>query len=248
MLQRNKVLAIATTLLMVTSASAAAQYPDKPDYHFAVTPYMWFSSLDGDVGVRAVSTNVSLSSADILDILKFGVMLNGEAHKRPYVGAIDGIYTSVGDGRVFAFRGDTGSLHLDQEQWIVHGQAGLMYGDDVAGFDLLGGLRFWDVSAKLNVDAPRVAAERSGSRSWVDATGGVRGHVAPGWFRFDGEVDGGGGGSRGSWQAYGALGGTVYGHWTGRIGYRWLTVNYDHDNFLYDTTMQGVIFSVSFGF
>src|SRR5213075_3046015 len=75
MLQRNKVLAFATTFLMGTTASVAAQ---SPNYHFAVSPYMWFTALDGDVGVGRVATNVRMSAADILDVLKFGFMLAGE--------------------------------------------------------------------------------------------------------------------------------------------------------------------------
>jgi len=247
MLHRAHVLAFASTFLIAPLARAEAQ---GALHHttYTVTPYLWLSGVNGDVGVRDVATNIDLSAMDVLDILKFGFMASGSARMRPYVFAIDVIYSKVGDGTVFAFRGDTGSFSLTQSEWIVQPTAGWSLGDDAEGVDVLAGVRYWNVGADLDVHRPRASNRRSASRSWVDATGGVQGHYAPGWFRVDAGADGGGGGSRSTWQAWGALGATIYGHWTGRLGYRWLGVDYDRNNFLYDTTLQGALFSVSYGF
>jgi hypothetical protein len=51
------------------------------EWRYAVTPYMWLTGLEGDVGVGRVSSSVDLSPSDILRNLKFGIMGAGEARK-----------------------------------------------------------------------------------------------------------------------------------------------------------------------
>ena len=58
----------------------------------------------------------------------------------------------------------------------------------------------------------------------------------------------GGGGSQSTWQAYGSLGVDPSTYWTLGVAYRWLAVDYNRDNFLYDTTMKGFIFGATYRF
>jgi opacity protein-like surface antigen len=61
-------------------------------------------------------------------------------------------------------------------------------------------------------------------------------------------VDGGGGGSHSTWQTSGSLGVDPSRYWTLGVAYRWLAVDYDRDNFLYDTTTKGFIFGATYRF
>ena len=51
--------------------------------------------------------------------------------------------------------------------------------------------------------------------------------------------DGGGGGSRDTWQAYTSLGYDAWSRWRLGTGYRVLAVNYDRNDFLFDTRSEG---------
>ena len=235
--------------LAVSSASMAAQ-SNPTGWRYTVAPYFWMSSLDGDVGVRNFATHVDLSFSDLVDALKFGVAAYGEARYRSYVIGLDGMYFNLGGSKAVAFRGDTGSFSLDLKETMLQPSIGYTFGGDSYGFDALASLRYWNFNATFDVVGPRQGvASRSGSRNWVDAIAAGRFHWMPadGWRVLLG-LDGGGGGSRGTWQAYAFGGGDVRSWLTLSAGYRALMVNYDHDNFLFDTTTQGVMIIAAFRF
>ena len=74
------------------------------------------------------------------------------------------------------------------------------------------------------------------SRSWVDAVVGLRGKVALSEkVFFLGRFDVGGGGSKFTYQLFGGLGYNINKKVALVGGYRALDVNYDKNNFLYDT-------------
>jgi len=238
----------AAALLSVTR-NAGAQLDTTSHWRFAVTPYLWLTSLNGKVGVGPVASNVDLGVGDILDMLKFGIMGNAEARKGPWVIFADGIYANLGAGQTFAFRGDTGSIDLSQSETIIQPTGGYTVGRDTWAFDLLGGFRYWHLSASLDVNRPNASRDHSGSRSWVDATGGFRFRWMPfPVVRFVAAADGGGGGSRSTWQWYSSLGVEPWSHWTLGAAYRWLSVDYDHSNFLYDTDTKGFVLGATYRF
>jgi hypothetical protein len=226
--------------------SAAANAQSNDPWRFSVTPYGWLSGLTGRVGVRRLETDVDLSPRDLLKALKFAAMLTGDARKGHWVFGFDAIYASIGDATVRAIRGDTGSLALTERETIIQPVGGYLFGDVNWGVDVLVGFRYWNFSADLDVDPairPSGPHERSGSRNWVDATGGARGHfVYPPWHtRFVLGADGGGGGSHNTWQVYGSAGYNLSSIWTVGLGYRILGVNYDRNNLLNDTRTKGFL-------
>jgi hypothetical protein len=235
-------------LLSAWSATATAQQND--GWRYNVTPYFWMAGLDGTVGVGPLSTKVDLSFGDVLDALRFGLMGYGEARVKSYVFGLDGLYISTGDSKVFAIRGDTGRFSLGQKETMLQPTVGYTFGGTVWSIDVLTGIRYWDLRTNLDVDAPeRPSNERSISRNWVDATGGVRVNLMPyGRFRVLAGGDAGGGGARSSWQAYGALGADVVPWCTLSLWYRGLSVDYNHDDFLFDTNTQGLSLATTFRF
>ena len=235
--------------LMVLDARASAQ-ADSSHWRYGVTPYAWLSGLSGSVGVGPVVSNVDLGVGDILDMLKFGIMGSAEARRGPWVIAADAVYANLGIGQVFAIRGDTGRLELSQSETIIQPVGGYTIGRDGWAFDLLGGFRYWNLSASLDVDRTRRPSnEHSGSRSWVDATGGFRFRWVPiPTMRFAAAADAGGGGSRSSWQWSTSLGVDPWSRWTLGLAYRWLAVDYDHRNFLFDTDTKGFIVGATYRF
>lgn len=223
------------------SASATAQVIIKNEWRYAVEPYVWAIGLDGDVGIGPVSSSVNLSPNDILNALDFGLMGRAEARKHSYVLALDGIYAKLGDSKVLAIRGDTGALELTQRITMLDPMGGYTIGDGTWTADLLLGMRYWNLSSSLDVDRTRRPSnERSMTEQWVDATGGVRLNWSPiEKLRVVAGGDGGAGGSKDTWQAYGSLNYDAWSRWSLGAGYRALAVNYDRNDFLFDTRLKG---------
>jgi hypothetical protein len=242
---RTAVLAASGAIaLSICSAPANAQSNDP--WRFQVTPYGWLAGLNGRVGVRRLETDVDLSPGDVLKALNFAAMVTGEARKGKWVIGFDAIYSSVGDAKAFVTRGDTGSIGLTQRETIIQPVGGYLFGDVNWGVDVLVGFRYWNLSTDLDVDPairPSGPHEHSGSLNWLDATGGARAHfVYPSWHtRFVLGADGGGGGSRNTWQVYGSAGYNLSSIWTVGLGYRILGVNYDRNEVLNDTRMKGFL-------
>lgn len=239
------------TLTCATPRTAAAQAPSATSgWGFAVTPYAWLPGLSGTVGVGPLATNVSLDFSQLLRRLRFAAMGYGQANYGPAVFAIDGIYTSLGGEKVVAFRGDTGSFTLSAHQTLLQPMVGYALGNRLWGVTFLASARYWNMSTDLNADrANGTSVERSGSRDWVDAVGGLRAQWTPkSYVTVAAGGDAGGGGSRDTWQAYGMLGANVWHDWTVSLAYRYLSVNYDRDQFLYDTSMTGFVLAATYKF
>lgn len=241
--------AAAAGLLLACGARADAQRPE--EWRFGVTPYFWMAGVDGNVGVGSLSTRVDLSASDRLDNLQGVAMVYGEARVRHWVMGLDAVYLSVGPGPAFAASGATGTFLLQQKQTIIQPTAGYTFVFyDGFTVDALVGARYWNVDHTLDLSgADQASRTQSDTRQWLDATAGLRAT----WWPFDrlqiaaGE-DGGGGGSRSSWNAYGGASAVVTSWLSLGVWYRSLDVNYDRDNMLFDTNTQGLGLSLTLSF
>ena len=241
---------VCVVALVAPRQRAAAQLDTTHTWRFNFTPYLWLAELNGTVGIGPVTSSVSLSAGNILDNLKFGAMASAEARYGTWLVGADGIYALIGASRALAFRGDTGSLSLNQSQTMIQPMGGYTFGDSAWAVDILGSLRVWKLSASLDVDTNQRPSNRhSAARTWVDATPGFRVRWTPMEdVRFVFYADGGLGGSQTTWQIYSSLG---YDVWRGAslgLAYRLLNVEYDRNDFLYNTTMQGLVFGLGFRF
>jgi hypothetical protein len=115
---------------------------------------------------------------------------------------------------------------------------------------LLGGTRIWHISSDVTFNAVILpAAQINLSRSWVDGVIGLRGKAALSEkVFFMGRFDVGGGGSKFTYQVFGGLGYNINEKIALVGGYRALDVNYDKNNFLYDTNQRGPILGIGFKF
>jgi len=234
---------------LVAARSASAQVDTTGRTHFYVTPYIWLSGITGDVGVRNLAVHVNVPFADVLKVLKFAAIGGVEARRGPWLGSLDMLYVSLGAAKSVAIRGDTGSFSLKQRETILQPMAGYSIGDSRWALDLLAGVRYWNLGMTLDVDRPRAQNERSGSRGWVDALGGARFRmVATPHVHVVLGGDAGGGGSKGTWQAHGSVGYDVSSSVTVGLGYRYLDVNYDRDDVLFDTHTHGLAFGAMWRF
>ena len=241
---------VAVVALGAPRQRAAAQLDTTHTWRFNITPYLWLAELNGRVGIGPVTSSVNLSAGDILDNLKFGAMATAEARYGPWSLAADGMYVLLGAGRVFGFRGDTGSLSLNQSMTMIQPMGGYTFGNGNWAVDILGSLRVWKMSATLDVDSKALPSDsHSAQRTWVDATPGFRVRWQPlDDVRFVFYSDGGLGGSQTTWQIYSSLGYDVWKGLSLGVAYRALKVEYDRNAFLYNTNMQGLVFGLAVRF
>ena len=124
---------------------------------------------------------------------------------------------------------------------------GYTIGDSTWSVAFLVGMRYWNLSPSLDVQFPRLSNERSATGQWVDATGGARvDYVWSGRLHLIAAADGGGGGSKDTWQVLGSAAYDAWSNWNIGVAYRTLAVNRDHNNILFDTRFNnGSVFATT---
>jgi hypothetical protein len=235
-----------------TATAPRSQPTPTDEWQFLFSPYFWMAGLHGTTGGPNRTVQVDESFGDIFESLKFAFMGVFEAHKNKWAIQTDVEYVSLEDenatpGPLFS------SATAKIKTFVFTPEVGYkIYSDPDKGsfVQVLGGTRIWHISADLNFNAGLLpAVQIKNSRSWVDGVVGMRGKAALSEkFFFMGRFDVGGGGSKFTYQLFGGLGYNLNKKVALVGGYRVLDVNYDKNNFLYDTNQRGPIMGVGFRF
>jgi len=249
MTSRTRILVCVLTLALFAAPAMAGD-----DWEFSLMPYLWFAGLDGQTssvpGEPPVDVDAKFS--DILENLDLALFLAADARKGRWGMLLDLMYVDVeADG---TFPGpEFSDVTFESTQWVIGGLGYYrLVEKDKAFVDALGGVRYWDVSNDLFLaagEAPDTLIEIGDS--WLDPMAGFRGRSTLGEssFSFGWHLMAGGfgAGSEMFWDLRGDLG---Y-HWEKTaviLGYRYLDVEYDDDDFLYDVTQDGPILGLIFRF
>jgi hypothetical protein len=244
--------ALAKPAVPETAAPRVPQTAAADEWQFQVSPYFWLAGLHGTTGTQNRTTQVDESFSDIFHSLKFAFMGTFEARKDRFISLTDLEYVSLEDDR--ATPGPFfGSANAKIKTFIFDPEVGyrVFHDPDKGSFvDILGGIRVWHVSTDITF-SPGIlpGIEVQGSRNWVDAVGGVRAsaHLSEKLF-ITGKFDLGGGGSKFTYQLFGGGGYNLNKSIALLFGYRALDVNYNKDNFVYDTNQRGPIVGIGFRF
>lgn len=227
---------------------------DKWQFHIA--PYAWLAGQKGDIATQpgwpASEVDVDFYD-DILGNINGSLSLIGEARKGRYGVVADIDYSDIEDedatpGPFFS------SLNVRTKTWIV--SAGGLYRliqQDRAFLDAMAGLRYWSVDSTLEFGAAILpATERSNREDWVDPFIGLKGLVPLGTSKFfiNGALSMGGFGvgSDFMWDAMINLGYQWTPMFSTTIGYRYMAVDFDEDDFLYDVSQQGLLLGLAWRF
>ncbi|MFO7596895.1 MAG: hypothetical protein R6W92_11215 [Desulfocurvibacter africanus] len=215
---------------------------------FLVAPYLWMTSLDGEVSARGRTAEVDVDFGEIWDDLDFGAQVHLEAWRGRWGAFADTTYLDLSD--------DPSSVDVDTRLWLVEfgglyqlwkGHFARNWFNDL-GFDALAGGRYWNT--RISIDPPNFPeAERS--RDWADPFigGRLQGDIVGDlFFSVGGNIGGFGVASHFTWSATGLLGYRVTPLFSVLAGYRALGVNYEQGGFGLDTTMRGPIVGASFSF
>jgi hypothetical protein len=247
---KSKANLFADTSGTTASPDPAPQATDPDEWHFQFSPYLWIAGISGRAGIGNLQVEVNSSITDDNVKLNSGFMGVFEARKNRFVLLADIQYSNLGTDRptpgpLFS------SAEADFKTFIFDGEAGYRVVDNVTdkrSLDIVGGIRVWRLEMNLNFASGILAARSAtATRSWVDAVGGVRGRAFLTERIFvAGKADLGGGGSKFTWQLFGVGGFQVHPKVALVGGYRWLSVNYDKDNFLFDNVIHGPVLGATF--
>ena len=255
-------LCVLVCCLLGTVPAAAQTNATAPqsDFHWTVAPYAWLTGLYGTVGAKGFDTSVDASFADLSKYLNMAAMVHLEGIYGDRAGLFtDFNYALLGDqasGKRVSLDGKTSLILTDIAAFYRVGRFPLgQAGNADVTFDLLGGVRIWNLALKLNGDSARGGRDVYASRTWADPIVGARAefHFAKSWLlSLRGGVGGFSVSSTLTWDTTAALGYTFWEHGTVLVGYRAVGDNYNTGSgrsaFKFDATLSGPILGVAFTF
>jgi len=247
-IQRSVLCALGLGLLANPSGAGAAT----DEWQFEVTPYLFASGMDGTVGVRGYKSDVDMSFSDIWDTLDMAFLGVFTAQKGPWSFALDGMYfklkdegskTVTGPGGVVSINGE---LDLTAKMYLVQGSVGYRVLDDATKVDVLGAVRYIEIDLDADVEiafTPPIfsgSAGGKGSESWADVVVGARVlHPLSEKVSLLGYADIGGGGSDLTYQLLGGVNWTFSENLTAKLGYRYLSWDYEDGGNKWDMAISG---------
>jgi hypothetical protein len=220
---------------------------EESKWEFNITPYLWFASIDADISFLDQTVPVEASFSDILENLKFGVLLHAEANKDKWFIMSDLVYLKLKkDGRIELLGVDT-ELELKQLITELAGGYNLINAQNWLFIDGFAGWRYFGITNKLDIAGQNVLDKTINVN---DPFIGVRFRaVSEKWrnsVRFD--VGGFGIGSEVSWKANILIGyqfSKLFSLYLGAQGYG---VDYEKDNFELDLITGGFVTGFNFHF
>lgn len=224
-------------------------------WEVTVTPYIWFSGLNGEVGVFPAlpPVDVDISFGDVLENLKIAGMVALTVRKDRFVVLADVSYIDLGTSRDVGIRDPSFlEIELDTETFTSTLAAGYRAVDQGPMFvDVLAGARISSVNTELALSGPVRSLVADSSETWVDPVVGARAHVPLGgnWaLALYGDIGGFGVSSDVTWQLLGTVQFAVSRSVRLAAGWRHYAVDYQEGAFIYDVSMSGPIVGASFDF
>jgi hypothetical protein len=239
------------------SFSAHADATSSDQWEFQLAPYAWLAGQNGKVatlpGLPPADIDIDFYD-DIWGNINLAGMLVGEARKGRYGLFMDIVYTDIEMDDPAPYGILYSAVDTQTKSWMVS-IAGLyrLVERQNRFLDVIAGVRYWSVDTDLTLKAG-LLPERSISNSedWVDPLIGLKGLSALGNSKFfisGGLAIGGfGAGSDFFWDANINLGYQWTKGFSTTVGYRYLDVDYEKDDFLYDVAQDGLTLGLSWRF
>jgi hypothetical protein len=221
-------------------------------WKFAFAPYLYMTGMSGTVGARGRTTTIDLSFGDVMSHFKFGLMGTFEARRGKFVILNDMIWIKMSEER-----NTPGGLYstakIGVNMFVWNPEVGYrLYESDAGSFDVLGGIRLTSVENTLKFSSGILAGfDVNARKTWAAPIVGAHGlvNLSPKFFLSTVFDAGGGFGTHFTGQFYGGAGYRI----TPKIaligGYRYFKNNFsDSEGFVFDTSMNGILFGARFDF
>ena len=220
-----------------------------------LTAYLWAASMSGNVGVRGLPpAEIDVDFDEIfksIDWFPPPMMLAGEVRYDRFAFLSDFIYLGVeADGASPGPLPLTAEAKLETLILTVGGSYRVVQTNSV-NLELLAGARLWMLDSNLTLSGPLATRQAGNGENWIDPIVGMAGQIKLGGgfaIKAEGDVGGFGVGADLDWQVLGAIQYQLNESVTLEAGYRYLSVDFDDGDFLYDVAMQGPIIGGSIRF
>jgi len=230
------------------------------DWSFSATPYFWAAGLKGTVATTPPLPALDLDAniGTILKNLDYAVASMFELRKGKFGIMTDFLLLNLGvDNSGSPIPGISAAVRVDLTSFIVQMAGTYRVIEKEQGWlDLVVGARGWYVDTHLKAAIGPVAFQISHIEGWADALGGIRTRINLRALEFPvGEglhlaatLLGGGGMSSSFVDLIGGLGYDFMDQIKAFAGYRYLKVDYQNKDFIYDIEMQGPMLSGTYKF
>jgi hypothetical protein len=228
-----------------TPASTAPE----SDWHFTVSPYLWFPGAHGNIaGPNGREIGFSASPGDLLSHVRIGLMGVVEPRYKRIVMPLDIFWIRLGDDRALPNTPGQGVANLHATEFFLSQKVGYRLIDlEKLKIDALAGFRYWYFGENLSFTTNTL--NFSGVQSWVDPLvgGRITGILTPKVeVSIGGDVGGWGAGSQMDYQIFGVLGYRIKPALALQVGYRYLYFDYRRVSGAFlDTATSGVLCGVS---
>ena len=243
---------------LIVADSAAAGPPEAgtanagDEWHFAVSPYLWFPGVHGTAtGPNGRGLGFRASPGDLLSNFRFGLMGAVEGSRKHLVITGDLLWIRLEDDRAIPFPGLAAtSATIKASEFFLTPKVGLrLINREKVKIDALTGLRYWHLGQNLKFNPSLLALNFSGSQDFVDPLVGGRIETALSeriLVNVLGDVGGWGTGSELEYQWAGLLGYRVNAAWTLQAGYRYLYADkHSGRGVIFNATTAGVVFGIT---
>lgn len=252
--QHRTTLSILAGAALVLSPYIAATPAQADDWAYSISPYFWAAGIEGTSGTLPglPAADVDMSFGDIFDDLNPSGMVLFNATKGRLGLAADLQYVETeADSRSLSplFGRET----LRSTSLVASAIASYLVVDDGRmSLRLGGGARLWSVETDLRLSDGLLPGRRiTSDETWVDPIVGASGVIdlgpqvfARGWAY----VGGFGLASDITADVFLGLGYRFTDRVSASLGYRWVKVDYEDGDFLYDVRQEGIATGVTFDF
>jgi len=231
------------------AVAAAASTASESDWHFTVSPYLWFPGVHGNiVGPNGGEFGFSASPGDLLSHFRIGLMGVVEPRYKRIVMPLDIMWIRLGSDRALPHTPGQGVANLHATEFLLTQKLGYRLIDsEKVKIDALAGFRYWYFGESLSFTTNTL--NFSASQNWVDPLvgGRITGILTPKVeVTVGGDVGGWGVGSQIDYQAFGLLGYRIKPALALQAGYRYLYFDRRRASGTYlDVATSGVLFGVS---
>ena len=165
---------VATPATPATSAPPVGE--PTGDWHFAVSPYLWFPGVHGTVGARGHDASVHASPGDLLSHFRFGLMGLVDTRYKRIVIPVDMMWIRLGANNALPLTDEAVTAHVKGQEFILTPKIGYRLVDsEIVKIDALTGFRYWHFGANLRLSTSETSTQTfSGSENWVDPLVGGR--------------------------------------------------------------------------
>lgn len=142
-------LIICIPILAMGQNSTSDYQTDKDSWSFDVTPYLWFSSIQGNISFLNQSVPVESEFKDILDQLSFGALVHAEAKKGRWAILTDLVYLKLKEEGTTTNSTTLTELEIEQTILELSGAYTILKVEDYLTIDGLFGLRYFALNPSL---------------------------------------------------------------------------------------------------